>query len=223
MKDTECLEQESCWKPTAALKTKPGSGFQKGTKYVYIYSWSLICWTHPQNNCWLIFILCLAEREKIIGDMVHFHWWEYLCHLAVLEGHYELVVLGLQYHIKINFNCENLLYKIGICYVYPFCLECTWQRISSLRSTKTTNKKKNIRIESEPNLRICMDTKLSIPRISKTYVSVASWAALFTRFWSLIIPISSVSSRTAATRGYLLLYPRAYWETKLNKLQGGLT
>lgn len=55
-----------------------------------------------------------------------------------------------------------------------------------LRSKMTVAKQKNIRIENGPYLRIYMDTKLNIPGISKTYISVAPWAAIFTRFWSQI-------------------------------------
>lgn len=41
-----------------------------------------------------------------------------------------------------------------------------------LKSMMTVAKKKNIRILNGPNLGIYMDTKLNIPEISKTHISV---------------------------------------------------
>lgn len=60
----------------------------------------------------------------------------------------------------------------------------------------TGTKKKSIRIENAPNLRICMDTKLNSHGISKTCVSGAPWAVnvhqVLKSDGNLIIPIQWV-------------------------------
>lgn len=64
--------------------------------------------------------------------------------------------------------------------MYLYRLRYTWTDFKICGDSNYSEKK--YWISNGPNLRISMDTKFNIPRISKTYVSVAPQAAFFTSF-----------------------------------------